>query len=127
MSTTPPTSPQDESQLLALWDLAWKGASEHPAPPAISGSDDSVTQAINSAPGKLTQALLARLWSRNLPRGSGFPEDLKPRLVALVAGEKSSNHMARVILASRLYSLHAISPEFATKEIISRMRYPDPE
>jgi hypothetical protein len=126
MTTLVKTDPADDAQFLALWDLAWQGSLEHPAPSPVKGSDDSVTRAINSAPGKLAEALLSRLWRRQLARGTGFPDDLTPRLLGLVNGEKSAHHMARIILASRLFSIHFLNPEWAKQEIITRMHYPNP-
>lgn len=104
-----------EPLIATLWNRAWAGIGEQPKPE----SDDVLTQALNHAAGKLAEAALSRLWKHAPKARSGLPEPVKGYFDQIASD--ANGHLGRVMLASRLYQLHAIDPDWTARSLISRL------
>lgn len=109
-----------------LWSLAWS-ATEDNGPSSMEGQHDYVTVAINMPGGNLAEALMDRLFAREIRTGSGFPDDLAGFIRLIGIGDAPNCRYARILMVSRLPWLHPIDPDWAREYLISRMRWPSPE
>jgi hypothetical protein len=122
-----PADDADEGLFFQVWQMTW-AASLQDGESSIVGDTKPVDAAINAPGGKLTEALLDRLWKRKPAEGLGLPDNLRRFFDTMGAGTSASNRYARVIFASRLVWLHAVDAEWSRDRIIARMRIgQDPE
>ncbi len=111
--------PIDQEPLIAkLWLNAWAGVDTA----SDVGIDDPLTQALNSAAGKLGEAAGQRLWKRNPEAGKGIPSDIKPYFERIGADHRG--HYARVMLAVHLNNFYLVDPEWTTHAFLERMKDP---
>lgn len=86
-----------------------------------------VSDAINRPLGRIATAMINMLFGRRPKVGGGIPDDLKPRLDALMTPADLSHRYARVIGASRVSYLYAIDPEWTQANLISSFSWHDEE
>lgn len=115
-------APEQEhaSAFWSIWDRVWSAALDLPEDP-IPDDADTVALALNAPGGRLSLALLKRLWKRGAQEDSGLPADLCGRFDGLVAGDAHTQRYARAILASRLVWLHRIAPDWCERHLIARL------
>ena len=106
-----------ESEFEGLWTRAWSGREESEA--EVLGLDDSLTDALNSASGKLAEAALVRLGKYEPKAGSCFPARVRPYFEAI--GGDRDRHLGRVMLATRLHYLFAIDPGWVGEHLLPRL------
>ena len=104
-----------EPEFAELWERAWRIAGRR-APPDVAVAEEPLDQALNDPAGKLADAALARLRKHQPQAGEGLPEALRPYFDALV--RDPGGHLGRVMLATRLYYLFAIDPDWVQKRLI---------
>lgn len=110
----PKVNRRHESQYLDLWDRVFQIAESSTTD--AQELDNPVTAALNDPLGVLADALLIRLNAYGLARNAGFPSALERRFNMLTDTPRSFT--ARVILASRLAQLYAISPAWTARRLI---------
>ena len=115
-----------ESEFWTNWDLAWEAAKAD-GDSNLVDHDEDYEAAINAPGGRLAEALLDRLWARGPHAGSGLPDELTPYFTQLVDGDTLSHRFGRILLASRLFWLHAIDDDWARDNLINRMDLELPE
>ena len=106
-----------EEELEALWKRVWSQRGET-EPEAVS-LDDPLTAAMNHPAGELAEAALIRLWKYELRAGAGFPPSV--RTYFTVIAEDPNGHFGRVMLATRLYYLFELDPEWTAEHLIARL------
>jgi len=109
-----------------LWSIAWTFA-ESKDSSDMEDQDDYVTVAINTPGGNLAEALMDRLFAREIDAGSGFPGDLADFIRQIGTGASPSHRYARILMAARLPWLHPIDPEWVRDQLIWRMTWPSLE
>ena len=111
----------EENPFRDLWDIAFERL------PSLNGPEDDkrleLDRALTDLGGKLAEALVQRLAKRSLQRGSGLPEDLKLRFDRLISSDNPRAAYARIVLAQRLWWLHAIAPEWTYERLLTRMKW----
>ena len=110
-----------EPEFAVLWARAWRIPGRR-APPELAVAEEPLDQALNDPAGKLADAALARLSKHQPQIGEGLPEPLRPYFDAVA--RDPGGHLGRVILATRLYYLFAIDPEWVQERLIPLL---DPE
>lgn len=124
------------AEFWTLWDRIWSVALtqtqesvadlEQRAMDEVTGNQESaadldgLTAALNAPAGKLSLALLDRLWKREVKEDAGLPSDLRGRFDALVSGDAGAHRHARIMLASRLVWLYRICPEWCIQHLLWR-------
>ena len=106
-----------ENELRVLWERAWSGVDK--TRPQVSDLDDLLTEALNHSAGMLAEAALVRLWKYEPKPGEGLPPPVQPYFNAI--DSDPVGHLGRVMLATRLYHLFAIDPEWAREHLLSRL------
>jgi hypothetical protein len=121
-----PTDELNRHGFLEIWEHAWAVAAN--APSSIDAdSMGSLTQAMNSPSGALTEALLRVLPRWGATPAGQIPSDLRSLFDLAAIGTASGNIYARWILASRLSYLFSIDPEWAKTHLISQMDWRSPQ
>ena len=110
-----------EPEIAVLWERAWKIPGKR-APADLTVAVEPLDQALNDPAGKLADAALARLRKYQPKVGEGLPEPLRPYFDAIA--RDPGGHFGRVMLATRLYYLFAIDPEWVQERLIPLL---DPE
>ncbi len=111
----------DERCFFELWDAALDRV-----PSLVPPEGEQVLKldrALNDLGGMLTEALVQRLVKRPIKRGSDLPGDLKSRFDRLISSENLRAVYARIVLAQRLWWLHAIAPEWAREQLLARTKW----
>ena len=111
-------SPTRDDEFLNLYDQALTAVENDPSNSDQPDQKDWVSLAINRSMGRVATTFFALLFGRELKVGAGLPEDLKPRINALIAPNRADHRPARVIAASRLSYLYAVDPEWAQANLI---------
>ena len=106
-----------EQEWGALWARVWSGVDK--TKPPIGDLDDLLTEALNHPAGILAEAALARLWKYEQENAEGLPPAVRPYFDAIDADR--DGHLGRVMLATRLYRLFAIDPEWTREHLLSRL------
>ena len=106
-----------EQELGILWFKAWSGIAGNER--ETGELDDVLTDALNDAAGKLAEAALTRLWKYEPKTGEGFPPSVGPYFDAI--GVDPDGQLGRVMLATRLYHLFAIDPDWVREHLIARL------
>ena len=106
-----------ETEFEVLWTRAWSVREE--SEPEVLGLDDPLTDALNSAAGKLAEAALVRLGKYEPIAGAGFPAPVRAYFDAI--GVDRDRHLGRVMLATRMHYLFAIDPEWVGEHLIPRL------
>ena len=106
-----------EQELQVLWNKAWTGIGQ--CEPEVLGLDDPLTDALNHLAGKLAEAALIRLWKHEPGVGTGLPALVRPYFDAI--GVDPNGQLGRVMLATRLYHLYAIDPDWVRDHMIARL------
>lgn len=112
--------PEEETRFLDLWDMTW-AAAETKSVSALVEPSEPIEEAINAPGGNLAEALLDRLFARELRVGSGLPPDLEWRFSRMWQGEADAHRHARIILASRVLWLHRIDKQWVQRLILPAM------
>jgi hypothetical protein len=107
-----------------IWDLVCRRA---PADEAVSTEDMSLTAAINSAGGYLTEAVLDRFWKTEPRVGQGLPTGVRDRLTQLVSGTSRLAAHARLVCMPPLHALYAVDPDWTHDSLLGYLRWTDPE
>ncbi|MCW0234257.1 MAG: SIR2 family protein [Ferrovibrio sp.] len=103
-----------------FWMCIW--AQKVPEP---SGTEDILTQALNSASGRLAEAATERLWALKPMPGSGFPDEVGSYLAKIVSDPHAV--LARAYLATRLSSLFAVDPDWTSQHFLPWFNANSPE
>ena len=106
-----------ERELEALWSKVWSGVGT--SRPEISDLNDPRVDALNHTAEKLAEAALIRLWKYEMKAGAGLPVSVRPYFNRI--GADPEGHLGRVMLATRLYDLFAIDPEWTREHLIARL------
>ena len=106
-----------EIEYQVLWTKAWSGGEVDE--PRVLGLDDPLTDALDSASGKLAEAALVRLRRYEPMAGTGLPAPVRPYFDAI--GVDRDRHLGRVMLATRMHYLFAIDPEWVGEHLIPRL------
>ena len=107
-----------EDELATLWWRAWGGVvrGDRARPNKVS---DPLNDALGDPAGRLAEAAFLRM-RKYAPRvGDGLPPQVRPYFEAIANEPKG--HLARVMLARKLYRLHAIDPVWTVAGLIGRM------
>ena len=80
---------------------------------------EPLTDALNHPAGKLAEAALTRLRKYEPKTGTGIPVEVRSYFDAIA--NDPDGHLGRVMLATRLYYLFAIDPDWTTEHLISRL------
>ena len=108
--------PAEREELLwRLWDRLWEVA---PSGTRHIADGDVLDRAINSAAGDLATVLVDQLLEKKLKSKSGLPPDFAKRITRITAGRSEAHALGRVILASRLYYLHAVDPGWTNQNLL---------
>jgi SIR2-like domain len=110
-----------------IWDSVRARA---PADDAVLHKDMSLTAAINSAVGYLTEAVIDRLWKTEPKAGGGLPTDVRERLTRLVSGTSRLGVHARLVCMPPLHALYAVDPDWTRQELLPHLNWsqePDQE
>ena len=108
-----------ETSFKALWDKAWKGVSQDVG----IGFPDPITEAWGDVAGNLAEAALTRLWKYDPEPDAGLPESVRPYFIVVIANP--NGHLGHVILATNLYQLFSIDPEWTQQHLIPLFDQPD--
>ena len=108
---------------LGLWDVAIDVALQASGPEMES----SLTAAINSDAGRLSEALLELLRSAEVGRGDGLPSAFAPRLERLSSSTEPGARLAKVMLASRLARLFDVDPDWCAVWIVPLFAWDHPQ
>jgi hypothetical protein len=111
-------SPTNDQDFWRLFDRTALAIRLDPSNADIPTKGDWVGLAINRSMGKLTTAFFSALFSRELKVSGRLPDDLRPKLEALLAPAMPLHRLARVIAASRLSYLFAVDPDWAQAKLI---------
>ena len=106
-----------EIEFSVLWMKAWTGKGQ--GEPQTVDMGEPLTDALNHPAGKLAEGALTRLRKCEPRIGEGIPAGVKPYFEAI--GKDRDGHLARVMLATRLYYLFSIDPDWATEHMIARL------
>jgi hypothetical protein len=79
---------------------------------------DILTTALNHPMGRLAEAILDVLRSRELARGEGLSQDIQDRLNGLVEAPGEQGRFGRAIIASRLPVLHYVDTNWTRHRLI---------
>ena len=106
-----------EAEFRVLWTKAWtcKGQGEQ----QTVNMGEPLTDALNHPAGKLAEAALTRLQKYEPRTGEGISVGVRPYFEAI--GKDRDWYLGRVMLATRLYYLFAIDPDWATEHLIARL------
>ena len=110
-----------EPEIAVLWERAWRIPGRR-APGEFALAVEPLDQALNDPAGKLADAALARLRKHQPKVGEGLPAPLRPYFDAIALDP--GGHLGRVMLATRLYYLFAIDPEWVQARLTPLL---DPE
>ena len=108
-----------EASFETLWDKAWKGVSHD----VKTGFSDPITEAWGDVAGNLGEAALTRLWKYNPVPNAGLPEPVRSYFYVVAADP--NGHLGRVILATNLYQLYSVDPEWTCENLIPCFDQPD--
>ncbi len=111
-------TPNPAKTLLDLWTRVWNTA---PETEIEESRADILTSAINDRSGVLAETLLNVLWARKPKASERIPDDLLPFFNAIAEGTKPSHIYGRVILASRLFNLFALDPDWCSTNLLPCM------
>ena len=103
-----------ETELRVLWARAWGGSGKCRA--EASDLDDPLTDALNHPAGKLAEAALIRLWKYEPKSGECLPPPVRSYFDAIVADPNGK--LGRVMLATRLYHLFVVDPDWVGERMI---------
>ena len=98
-----------------LWMRVWRAISAI-APPSDAETDDPLIEALNHPAGKLADGATARLLNYQRGRGERFPELIRPYFEAIA--NDANGEFGRFMLATKLYFLFAIDPEWVEEHLI---------
>lgn len=111
-------TPTPQKPLLDLWMRVWNTT---PETEIEELGADILTSALNDRSGVLAETLLNVLWARKPKTGERIPNDLLSLFDAIAERAKPSHIYGRVILASRLYNLFALDPDWCSTNLLPRM------
>ena len=106
-----------EAEFRVLWTKVWTGKRQ--GEPQTVNMGEPLTDALNHPAGKLAEAALTRLQKYEPRTGEGIPVGVRPYFEAI--GKDRDWYLGRVMLATRLYYLFAIDPDWATEHLIARL------
>ena len=106
-----------ETEVRELWTKAWTGKGQ--SEPQTVDIGEPLTEALNHPAGKLAEAALTRLRKYEPRTGEGIPTGVRPYFEAI--SKDRDGQLGRVMLATRLYYLFVIDPDWATEHIIVRL------
>ena len=104
-----------EPEIAVLWERAWRIPGQR-APADLAVAVEPLDQALNDPAGKLADAALARLRKYQPEIGEGLPAPLRPYFDAIT--QDPGGHLGRVMLATRLYYLFALDPDWVQERLI---------
>lgn len=107
----------DEGAFHQLWERAWTEISDA----TLVQDDDTLTQALNSAPGKLGEAALHRLWKYEPKASGGLPEQVAPYFDTIAVDD--AGRLGRVMLATQLSNLFSIDPAWTSEKLLPKMNW----
>ena len=105
-----------------IWDLVRARA---PADDAVPDKDMSLTTAINSAGGYLTEAVVDRFWKTEPQAGQGLATGARERLTWLVSGASRIAVHARLVCMPPLHALYAVDPDWTRQSLLSHLNWAD--
>lgn len=108
---------EDEGTFADLWNKAWGSVVYVPD----VDTDDVLTQALNSAAGRLAEAAFKRLWRYEPEAGKGLPEPVTGYFQSIAASD--AGRLGRVMLAAKLSNLFAIAPDWTSQSLLPHLRW----
>jgi hypothetical protein len=108
----------DEALFNELWIQAWTAISD--VSNAID-ADEVLTEALNSAPGRLGQAALHRLWKYSPQASAGLPEAVTSYFSKITSAP--AGRLGRAMLVTELPSLFEIDPSWTRENLLPRMHW----
>ena len=106
-----------ETEFGVLWTKAWNSKGEGVR--VTAEMRGPLTDALNHPAGKLAEAGLTRLRKYEPKTETGIPVEVRSYFDAIA--NDPGGHLGRVMLATRLYYLFAIDPDWTTEHLISRL------
>ena len=106
-----------ETEFGVFWTKAWNSKGEGVR--VTAEMREPLTDALNHPAGKLAEAALTRLRKYEPKTGTGIPVEVRSYFDAIA--NDPGGHLGRVMLATRLYYLFAIDPDWTTEQLISRL------
>jgi hypothetical protein len=103
-----------------VWDLIRLRA---PAYDEVLEKDLSLTAAINSAGGHLTEAVIGRFWKSEPKIGQGLPVHIRSRLTQLVFGTSRPAAHARLVCMPPLHALYAVDPDWTRQNLLQDLSW----
>lgn len=113
---------EDEDLLCQLWHRAWSVISDISQ---ATDEDEVLTQAMNSAPGKLGEAALNRLWNYSPQSSGGMPEAVVHYFNAIASAP--AGRLGRVMLVMQLSNLFAIDQTWTSDNLLPYMHWESSE
>ena len=104
-----------EQEYATLWIRVWQATSAI-APPSDVVTDDPLMEALNHPAGKLADGAVARLLNYEPRASERLPEPVRPYFEAIASD--AASHFGRVMLATRLYFLFAVDPDWIEARLI---------
>lgn len=112
---------KDEDTFRELWNKAWSAVASE----SDVDTDDVLTQALNSAAGRLAEAAFNRLWKYQPEAGKGLPEPVSSYFQSVAAS--NAGRLGRVMLAAKLSNLFAIAPDWTSRSLLPYMHWESDE
>ena len=109
-----------------FWDLWDRVALQLFQETAKGDADDSLSAALNSTAGHLTEALLQRTDKYKPKANSDLPEAIWERLTKIATGKFDAHRLGRMILAARLAWLHSLDAEWTEEKLLPFFDWTNP-
>ena len=90
-------------------------------------ADISLTDAISSAGGYLTEAIVDRFWKTEPKADEGLPAAVSERLTQLVSGASLLAVHARLVCMPPLHALYAVDPEWTRQNLLPHLSWANRE
>ena len=104
-----------EDEFRILWTKGWSGGEER----GMVDPVEPLTDALNSASGKLAEAALVRVGKYEPTAGGGLPVPVRGYLEAI--GGDGDRYLGRVILVTRLHYLFAVDRDWVGQYLLPRL------
>lgn len=108
---------EDEGSFGELWNKAWAAVADE----TDVGADEILSQALNSAAGRLAEAANNRLWKFEPIAGKELPEPVSGYFQSIAISDVG--RLGRVILASKLSNLFALAPDWTSRFLLPYLRW----
>lgn len=106
-----------EETFRELWNKAWGAVTIE----TDVDTDDVLSQALNSAAGRLAESAFNRLWKYQPETGKGIPKPVHGYFESVA--KLDAGHLGRVMLATKLSNLFAIAPDWTGQSLLPYMHW----